>query len=180
MFIVGDEGAGVLVVADVVLDVRAGAVTALEPGGLAGLVGEDRLKAVSVVVGEGELRAGVCALAAHDHPRALGPARQVQCRGDLDHLAVGARGAVLLDRRIPVLIGDLEDLGPDRVAQFVAHRIADSGLAAPVEQVVACARAVGSQQEPDALDVLLRDLADRVFSDRDLVGGGIRASVPGP
>ena len=42
--------AGVLVVSDVILDVRAGAVSALELGGLAGLVGEDRLEAVTVVV----------------------------------------------------------------------------------------------------------------------------------
>jgi hypothetical protein len=31
------------------------------------LVGEDRLEAVAVMVGEGELRAGVRALASHDH-----------------------------------------------------------------------------------------------------------------
>ena len=55
-------------VSDVILDVRAGAVAALELGGLAGLVGEDRLEAVTVVVSEGELRAGVGALTAHDHP----------------------------------------------------------------------------------------------------------------
>ena len=60
--------AGVLVVSDLVLDVRAGAVTTLELGGLAGLVGQDRLEAVTVTVCEGELRAGVRALAAHDHP----------------------------------------------------------------------------------------------------------------
>ena len=41
-------------------------------GDLAGLVGQDRLEAVPVVVGEGELRAGVRALAAHDHPRPSG------------------------------------------------------------------------------------------------------------
>ena len=42
--------AGVLVVSDVILDVRAGTVATLELGGLAGLVGEDRLEAVTVVV----------------------------------------------------------------------------------------------------------------------------------
>jgi len=47
----------VLVVADVVLDVRAGAVAALDDGELGvGLVGEDRLEAVTVVVGERQLR----------------------------------------------------------------------------------------------------------------------------
>jgi hypothetical protein len=42
-------------------------VTALEHGDvLVGLVGEDRLEAVAVVVGEAQLRAGVRALAADD------------------------------------------------------------------------------------------------------------------
>jgi len=50
--------AGVFVVADVVLDAGAPAVITLELGDRAGLVGEDRLEAITVVVGEGELRAG--------------------------------------------------------------------------------------------------------------------------
>ena len=60
----------VFVVADVVLDASAAAVVTLELGDRAGLVGEDRLEAVSLVVGEGQLRAGVRALAPDDHPRA--------------------------------------------------------------------------------------------------------------
>ena len=68
--------AGVLVVADPVLDAGALAVTALEDGDvLVGLVGEDRLEAVAVVVGERQLRAGVRALAPDDQPRTLGPSR---------------------------------------------------------------------------------------------------------
>ena len=62
--------AGVFVVADVVLDAGAAAVVTLELGDRAGLVGEDRLEAVPVVVGERQLRAGVRALAPDDHPRA--------------------------------------------------------------------------------------------------------------
>ena len=65
---------GVFVVADVVLDASAAAVVALELSDRAGLVGEDRLEAMTVVVGEGQLRAGVRALAPDDHPRALRPA----------------------------------------------------------------------------------------------------------
>ena len=45
---------------------------------------------------------------------------------------------------------------------------------------MARARAVGSQQDLCALDVLLRNLVERVFSDRDLIGRGVRAGVPGP
>jgi hypothetical protein len=51
--------AGVLVVADPILDVRVLAVAALRDGDvLIGLVGEDRLEAVAVVVGERQLAPG--------------------------------------------------------------------------------------------------------------------------
>ena len=49
--------AGVFVVADVVLDASAAAVIAFELGDRSGLVGEDGLAAVPVVVGERQLRA---------------------------------------------------------------------------------------------------------------------------
>jgi hypothetical protein len=59
--------AGVLVVADAVLDVRVLAVATLDLGDvLVGLVGKDRLETVPVVVGERQLRAGVRTLAPHD------------------------------------------------------------------------------------------------------------------
>ena len=47
-----------------------------------GLVGEDRLEAVAVVVGKGQLRAGVRALAADDQPRSLRPGGEVDVLGD--------------------------------------------------------------------------------------------------
>ena len=89
--------AGVLVVADVVLDASAAAVIALELSDGAGLVGEDRLEAMPVVIGERQLRAGMRALASDDHPRAVGPAGQVQVLGELTDLPVGA-GRDRLDR----------------------------------------------------------------------------------
>ncbi len=55
--------AGFLVVADLVLDASAAAVITLELSDRAGLVGEDRLEAMPVVVGERQLRAGVRARA---------------------------------------------------------------------------------------------------------------------
>jgi hypothetical protein len=65
---------GVFVVADAVLDPGALAVSALDDRDvLVVLVGEDRLEAVAVVVGEGQLRAGVRALAADDQPASLRP-----------------------------------------------------------------------------------------------------------
>src|SRR4051812_27959993 len=66
---------GVLVVADVVLDACAAAVITLDRGGIAGLVGENGLEAVPVVVAKGQLRAGVRALAADQDPRTGRPPR---------------------------------------------------------------------------------------------------------
>ncbi len=109
---------GVFVVADVVLDAGAGAVTTLKDRYLAaGLVGEDRLEAVPVDIGEGQLRPGVRALAAHDHPRTLRPAGQVELLGDLGDLPVGALGLVLVDRCDPGGIGRSEDRGAHLVGQ---------------------------------------------------------------
>ena len=63
----------VFVVADVVLDTGAGAVITLKRSDRPGLIGEDRLEAMTVVVGEGQLRAGMRALAADNHSRAPRP-----------------------------------------------------------------------------------------------------------
>ena len=61
-------------VTDAVLDVCVLAVAALEHRDvLVGLVGEDRLEAVPVVVGERQLRAGMGTLAPHDQPGPVGP-----------------------------------------------------------------------------------------------------------
>ena len=60
---------GVLVVADVVLSVGALALAALQHGDVRiVLVGEEDLEAVPVVVGEGQLRAGMRSLAPADQP----------------------------------------------------------------------------------------------------------------
>jgi hypothetical protein len=151
--------AGVLVVADVVLDAGAGAVAALDRGDVSvGLVGEDRLEAMPVVVGEAQLGTGVRTLAAHDHPRIRRPAGQVEGIGDLGDLPVGALGAVLIERCNPGILGQIEDCGPDRLGEVIADRVADAALAAPVQQLVRCARAVDAQQDLDLLDVLCGDL----------------------
>jgi len=91
--------AGVLVVADVVLDASASAVATLKDGDVAGgLVGEDRLEAIAVMVGEGELRAGVRRLP-DDHARALRPSGEIKVLGDLCDLPVGALSLGRRDRR---------------------------------------------------------------------------------
>src|SRR5450755_3432712 len=63
----------VFVVADVVLDAGAAAVITLKRSDRPGLIGEDRLEAMTVVVGERQLRAGMRALAADNHSRAPRP-----------------------------------------------------------------------------------------------------------
>ncbi len=55
-----------------------------------GEVGDAHLVAVSVDVGEGELRARVTGLFAGDHPTAFGPAREVDEVGDLCDVGVVA------------------------------------------------------------------------------------------
>ena len=83
--------AGVLVVADAVLDVRVLAVATLDLGDvLVGLVGQDRLEALAVMVGERELRAGVRALAPDDQPDPVAPGGQIDGVGDLRDLTVVA------------------------------------------------------------------------------------------
>jgi hypothetical protein len=61
--------AGVLVVPDAVLNTGALTMTPLQDGDVGvSLVGQERSEAVSVMVGERELSAGVGTLASDDHP----------------------------------------------------------------------------------------------------------------
>ena len=53
-------------------------------------------------------------------------------------------------------------------------------LAAVVGQLVRRAGAVRADQDLDALDVLGRDLRERQVEHRLVIGGGVRAGVPGP
>ena len=66
-----------------------------------GLVGERGLEAMTVVVGEAQLRAGMRALAPHDHPRPGRPGAQVKMLGDLGDLPVLALAAVGGERADP-------------------------------------------------------------------------------
>jgi hypothetical protein len=137
------------------------------------------LEAMPVMVGERELRAGVRALAPDDHPRALGPAAQIEELGDLAHLPVGAIRPVLIDRRDPGALWDLEDRGADGLGQVIADRELDLTLAAPVQQLVASAGAINAKHDLERFDVLGGDLRDRLLSDGDLVSGVVRARVAG-
>jgi hypothetical protein len=114
--------AGVLVVAEAVLDAGALAVTSLQDGDVGiGLVGQDRLEAVSVVVGERQLRAGVGRLAPDDHPGTPRPGAEIDAVGELDDLSVLPHRPVLIQGRDPGVLWGLEDRGADRVGQLVAE-----------------------------------------------------------
>jgi hypothetical protein len=87
--------AGVLVVADPVFNPGALAMAALDDRDVGvGLVGQDRLEAIPVAVGERQLRAGVGALPPHDHPQPLRPSAEAEPVDDLHDLAVGALAVV--------------------------------------------------------------------------------------
>jgi hypothetical protein len=121
--------------------------------------------------------AGVRALAADDHPRTVGPAGEVQRVGKVGDLAVGPLATVLIERRPPRVLGQLEDRSPDRLGQVIADREPDPAVAAPVQQRVRGAGRIAAHQDLDLFDVLGRDLLERGLGDRDLVGGGVGAGV---
>jgi hypothetical protein len=171
---------GVLVVSDVRFGVRTLALATLEHLDVGvGLVGQDTLEAVAVVVGERQLCAGMRALAPDDHPRPGWPPRQIQGRCDLGDLPVLTLAAVARKRCDPRVLGDVEDRGANRVSQLVADRVAQPMLETEVQQLMRRARRVRTHQDLDRLDQLSRDLRERVLDDRDVIAGGVRARVAG-
>lgn len=96
----GEVKAALLAAADAVLGRGAGAVELLEAGDArALLVGEEDLEAVAVVIGEGELGAGVGALAAADGARPLRPGRKIESK--LGHPCPFSLLSVLGEGRLP-------------------------------------------------------------------------------
>jgi len=95
----------------------------------AGLVGDQALEAVALVIGEGELGAGVRALAATYEAGATGPLGQELDRvRELADRRAGARLAVLVGRLMPSGFLGREDGGADRLGDLKAEREADAGL----------------------------------------------------
>jgi hypothetical protein len=95
-----------LVVADLRLGVRALALATLEQLDVGvDVVGQHGLQAMAVMIAKRQLRAGVRALAAHDHPRSGRPRRQIEVRGDLGDLAVLTLAAIGSERGDPRALG---------------------------------------------------------------------------
>src|SRR4051812_30874574 len=87
-------------------------------------------------VGERQLRAGVRALATHDHPAARRPAAQLEAVADLGHPGALARFAVLAYRRTPCGFVELEDRPAQRLGQIEAHEEVDACGAQLVGELV--------------------------------------------
>jgi putative transposase len=104
--------------ADAVLDDGVLAMTGLQAGEVSvGLVGDEALKAVPVVIAEAQLRAGVRALSAADKTRARWPRVKVDVVGQLGYPRTVARRAITVDRRRPRRLGQRDDCGPHRLGQ---------------------------------------------------------------
>ena len=100
-----------------------------------------------VVVGEGELRAGVRMLAADDHARTVGPTGQVEVFGELGDVTVLARLAVGVERWGPGRLGQGEDRAAHALGEVKADREPDPAVAAEVQQLMGQAGAVGPHQD---------------------------------
>jgi hypothetical protein len=145
-------------------------VQALQVDGIAGEVGQRGQEAVAVVVGEGQLGAGVRALAAHDHPRSVGPCAELEVVGELGHPGTLARLAVLADRRPPRRFGQTEDRLANALGEVKAHQEVDARGAQLVGELVGGGRAVGANHDRRLLDDdLLRELLKRQLDDLDVV-----------
>ena len=144
---------GVFGVADVSFGAAAAAVERFEVGDVGvGAVGDEHLEAVTVDIGEGELRAGVGFFAAGDHPASRAASREhgdeVGDLGDLGVLApVGAVGA---DRRLPRRFGQIDqDLG-DVDGELMADHEPHVAVPAGVDEAVRPAGRVGPGDHLDA------------------------------
>src|SRR5450759_1984539 len=97
---------------------------------------------VPVQVGEGELCAGVRALAATDQPGPLRPGRQVDQAGELRDPCALAWLTVLVDRWRPGALSQGEDLLAEVAVDRVAQRIADPCLPARGREIMARPRGI--------------------------------------
>jgi hypothetical protein len=138
-----------------------------------------------VVVGEGQLGAGVGSFAAHDHPHPGRPAsggEVTEHAGQLGDVRGVAEAAVGVDRLHPRGLGQRQDRrlhggghgepdGEPQVHPAVAVRpqVRQPGPGG--------AGAVGADEDRGAVPVFVRDLREREVGDRDVVGGGVGPGV---
>ena len=132
-----------------------------------------------VDVGEGQLRAGVRALTAHDHARTLRPVIELEPVGDLGDLRALALLAVLAQRGAPRIVGQREDRAAHLLGQIEPDQVADPGVARGLAELQRRAGRVGPQHDLglQVSDDVARELLERLLEHRDLIGGAVRGGV---
>ena len=145
--------AGVFGAADAVFAGGALAVQlfeAVDPGAL--LVGEEDLEAVAVVIGEGELRARVGALAAADRPRPGRPTGEVE----LELADPGARAALAVgvERWSPRPLGHRQNRVSNRLGQVEPDRKTEAVVGDMPAELVRGAAAVAADEQTQRLRVV--------------------------
>ncbi len=98
-------------------------------------------------VEQGELGAGVGALAAHDHPGPRRPGRQVHQVGELGDLCAGAGPAVAVDRRDPGVVDGEGDGVADGAGDREPEREADVAVPAGFDEPVRGAAGVSPRDD---------------------------------
>lgn len=122
---------------DAILDLGVLTVDGLQDGDVVLLLVSDKaLEAVAVQVGEGQLRAGVRALAPADKTRPGRPAFGVDPVGELGDPCSLALLPVDVDRWAPSALSQREDRLPDWLLDRIADREADARLAAGEGELV--------------------------------------------
>jgi hypothetical protein len=156
---------GLFRAADPVLGIPTSAMQPLDLDHVAGEVGERRLEAVPVGVGELQLRAGVWALAADNHSRPVRPRREIQPldMGDLGDLRALALLPVLTDRRTPSVLGQLQDRLAHAREQIEPNQERDVRVLRGLAERAGRARGVDPHHD---LSIQIRDHLDRQLRER--------------
>lgn len=138
-----------------------------------------------VTVEQGELGAGVRALAAHDDAGAYRVAVQVDHAGQLGGLGGLTQGPVRVQGRVPDLFGQGADRAADRCGDCVSDRetqvkaVVTQG-AEMCEERLRAACAVGADQDVGAVPVGVGDLREGLVEHGDVIGGGVVSGVARP
>lgn len=187
----GGEAAetGGLAAADAVLDagVRTVAGFQMLQGAFAvrGVGEEDLVAHAFVEIEQGQLGTGMWALAPHDEPGAVRVVGQIHHAGQFCHFGAGPQGAVLLQRRVPQMVGQGPDCAADRFGDGVSD--GEGGVDTPLaqcsdvgEEGFCASGAVGADEDAGAVTVGVGDLGQGRVQDGDVVGGGVGTGVARP
>jgi len=128
------------------------------------------------VIAEGELGAGMGALATADRARPLRPGGEVERK--LGHPGPFPVGAVLGERRLPGVLRDGEDRLAHGLGQVKPDREAQAAGCDVVEQGVRGAGSVAAHKQPVA-DGPLGQLRERALEQLDVSAAVLKPALPG-